>query len=159
MKTALRTMSVFLVLSGGTVAAQSGTWSRLGDLAQGRSGHTLTPLNDGTMLVVGGKDASGYVATAEIFDPATGSSTVASGLLVARAGHTATALLDGRVLIVGGENSGGPVGTAEVYDQKTGRFSASGALGVPRRRHTATRLFDGRVLVPQLELVIRSCQG
>jgi hypothetical protein len=48
------------------------TFSATGSLATARTFHTATLLNDGTVLVAGGfNNPGGYLASAEIYDPAT----------------------------------------------------------------------------------------
>src|SRR5438270_1205911 len=65
------------------------------DLNVERHGHSATELADGKILIVGGENASGPLSASEIFDPATGHSTLGASLIVARAAHTATRLGDG----------------------------------------------------------------
>ena len=79
-------------------------------------------------------------ATAELYDPATGSWSAAGPLHYARVGAPAVTLVDGRVLVVGsamlrqGWNYTQPdvnaraYETAEIYDPRTGRFSLTGDL-------------------------------
>ena len=103
-------------------------------------------LADGRVLLVGG-EASGALATAELFDPATGTFSPAGSMTRPRSiGASATLLRDGRVLVVGG---GADVGTsAELYDPATDTFAPTGAMTVGRGGfHTATLLKDGRVLL------------
>ena len=80
------------------------------------------------------------LATAEIFDPATGPFSPTGSMRFARAGAAATTLADGRVLLVspGGElwvgfdvgvqQSERAASTPEAYDPATGRFSLAGSL-------------------------------
>jgi hypothetical protein len=97
------------------------------------------------VLVVGGRDASGEVATAEIYD---GSSVWPVGWLTqARAFHTATLLADGRVLILGGLAGGAAVDLAEVFDPETGTFAPVEATLLDRWAHATVAMADGRVLV------------
>ena len=70
------------------------------------------------------------MATAELFDPATGTWSDTGSLTYARAGAHAVTLADGRVLVVrsnswdqGVESDAGASETAEIYDPATGRFS------------------------------------
>ncbi len=78
------------------------------------------------------------LATAELFDPATGQWSPTGSMRFARAGAAAATLADGRILVVGPSSSGNGngdarmdpsvYGTAEVYDPATGRFSLVGSL-------------------------------
>ncbi len=97
----------------------TGEFSPTGSLDGARSLHTATLLPDGRVLVVGGwRDEMGsYVelASAEIWDPATGAFGPAGLLVEARDNHTATLLPDGRVLAVGGEGENGLLASAEIW--------------------------------------------
>lgn len=127
-----------------------------------RIGHTATLLRDGSVLVVGGYDGDGPpiedaahipLATAELYEPASGRWSAAASMGSARAGHTATVLPDGRVLVVGGGGEddlleGGPrSATAELYDPRTGEWTATGQMTEARNFFTATLLANGSVLV------------
>jgi N-acetylneuraminic acid mutarotase len=106
-------------------------------------------LLDGRILVVGGLGRDGVpLASAEIFDPATGTWSETGSMLIARSQFTATALVDGRVLVVGGLD---PFGTStaecELYDPNTGAWTATTSYPAAITSHLAVRLLDGRVLV------------
>jgi hypothetical protein len=106
-------------------------------------GHTATLLGDGQVLLAGGD--SGH-ASAELYDPATGTFTSVGPMTESRSGHTASLLADGRVLVAGG--SGRPESaSSEVYDPGTRAFRAGGSMAAGRVNHTATTLGDGRVLL------------
>jgi len=116
--------------------------------------HTATLLPDGSVLIAGGsEDATPLThrrarASAEIYDPATGSFSIVQSMEFNRKEHTATRLADGRVLIVGGMTLDlEPVASIEVFDPTSGAFSQVGQLSSPRTRHTATAMDDGRVLI------------
>ncbi len=145
--TVVKTADVYDLTSGQIIP--------VGDMAVPRIGHTVTRLQDGTVLVVGGTGSSPLTppfpvtASSEIYSPATSQFSAVGNLLTARSGHTATLLPDGKVLIVGGNDlNGEPVARAEVYDPSTRSFTATGSLETPRLGAGATGL-DGqnRVLV------------
>lgn len=81
-----------------------------------RKAHTATLLRNGKVLVAGGSSGGNVTASAELYDPETGTFEATSSMSTARGGLTATLLLDGRVLIVGGWNSSGTLASAEVYE-------------------------------------------
>ncbi len=97
------------------------------------------------MLIAGGGNSSSIFASAELYNPATGTFTVTGSLNTARAIHTATLLNNGLALIAGG--SGGAPASAELYNPATGTFTATGNMNSARDLHTATLLPTGKVLV------------
>jgi hypothetical protein len=127
------------------VGLPSCDWTSTGSMASPREGHTATPLPDGKVLVSGGS-SGGYLATAEVYDSATGTWSATGSMTWLRSSHTATPLPDGKVLVAGGY-SGGPLATTEVYDPATGTWSVVGSMASSRYDHTATTLPDGKVLV------------
>lgn len=120
----------------------------------GRAGHTATLLADGRVLFVGGfrtdrDGATATLGTAEYFDPATGTFSLAPELPV-RAFHTATALPDGQVLLAGGEqvSRDNPVRlrSATLFNPKTDEANELELLAA-RSRHAAAVDEGGRVLL------------
>jgi hypothetical protein len=111
-----------------------------------RHEHTATLLSNGKVLIVGGSEYTfGDSATAELYDPETGTFSTTGSLSVTRTQHTATLLNNGKVLIVGGFSTNSA--TAELYDPASGTFTNTGSLGTSLVNHTATLLSDGMVLV------------
>jgi hypothetical protein len=106
-------------------------------------------LSSGKVLVVGGLDsAGGYLASGELYDPATNSWTSAPPLLQALAEHSAVLLPDGRVLVEGTywvAQFG--FASAELYDPATNSWSMAAAPPIAGQRDTATLLTNGKVLV------------
>jgi WD40 repeat protein len=135
-------------------------------------------LQDGRVLLAGGTRADKQgaltrltpVATAEVWDLVTRTSSQTGSMSTARDHRTATLLLDGRVLMVGGEDSSDSR-TAELFDPdpasrpaptptpmptlapmpspltSSDAFSMTGSLEFGREGHAAVLLANGRVLV------------
>ena len=106
-------------------------WSATGSLTTARYYHTATLLPNGKELVTGGIGASGYLVSAELYDPTSGAWSATSSLTTARAIHTATLLPNGKVLVAGGYN-GGVLNSARLYDPASGAWSATGSLTTAR---------------------------
>ena len=136
-----------------------------GSMYGARYGHTATLLNNGEVLVTGGS-AGGpprggppgpptLLATAELFDPTSGTFTGTGSMSIVRIGHTATLLKNGKVLVTGGgpfpvQNGIPPyaLASAELFDPTSGTFTpTTGSMSVGRYGHTATLLNNGTVLV------------
>jgi hypothetical protein len=133
----------------------TGTWTPTGTMSTARYRHTATLLSNGTVLVAGGDDDSlsnggPSVASAETFNPATGTWALTGSMSAARYDHTATLLPNGKVLVTGGGAGNGfatVLASAEIYDPATGTWAVTGSLATARYAHTATLLPNGTVLV------------
>ena len=119
-----------------------------GSLIDPREGHTVTLLPNGKLLVAGGVNFSGVLASAELYDPAFGTWTATGSLANAHYHHTATLLPNGKVLVTGGVDSNFiTLASAELYDPASGTWTATGSLVTARSWYTATLLANGMVLV------------
>jgi hypothetical protein len=131
----------------------------VGNMETPRQFHTATSLDGGSaltngkVLVAGGTDSAGkVVASAELFDPSSGTFMATNGSMgTPRAHHTATLLHDGTVLLTGGiDGNGTPLATAELFNPISGTFTPTMRnMESLRTYHTATLLHDktGTVLV------------
>jgi N-acetylneuraminic acid mutarotase len=136
-------------------APVTNSWTAAASLQTARFDHTATRLGDGRILVVGGfggtpdalNPGGSALASAEIYDPGTGTWSAAASMSAARTGHTATILNTGRVLIAGGTSGAGTLSSAEIYDPVTNTWSAAAPMNFARQNHKALSLPDTRILV------------
>ena len=143
----MKPIAIVIILLFGSAAGAAGQPPQ-DRMTVERAAHTATLLADGRVLVAGGiRGGEAALASAELFDPATGRFEATAPMATPRSGHTATLLRDGRVLVAGGWDDERPQRTTELFDPRTGTFSAGPALSLPRAGHTATRLRDGTVLL------------
>jgi uncharacterized repeat protein (TIGR01451 family) len=140
----------------------TGTWSVTGSMSTARAEHggwqqQAPLLPNGQVLVAGGRDVADgcssqggtATATAELYDPVTGTWSVTGSMAVIRQDHEATLLPNGTVLVEGGQDGINTVyDSAELYDPATGTWSVTGSMSTGRRSHEATLLDSGEVLVP-----------
>ena len=145
----------------------TGTWSITGSLNVSRYSFTTTLLPNGKVLAAGGylrgvpamvnpAGPQTSLNSAELYDPATGTWSIAASLNMARDSHTATLLPNGKVLVAAGGYwsppcgdgcSYNPLSSAELYDPTSDGWSITASLNTPRVGATATRLQNGQVLV------------
>lgn len=132
---------------GAIQPATAASWSTTAPLNSVRRAHTATLLPNGKVLVAGGQTLVGgnevSAASAELFDPSTGTWQATGSLTNAHAFHTATLLTNGKVLVVGGIH----LNRVELYDPARGTWTETGSMNTPRYQHTATLLPNGKLLV------------
>jgi hypothetical protein len=133
-----------------------------GEPIEDRGAHSATRLHDGRILIIGGQSSSVWgsgreqLASAEIYDPKTGSFTATGAMRVSPVpdvddtvfGHSALLLSDGRVLVIGDRRFSWGV---QIFDPATGVFSDLGSLGPEAvtvgQPIAAVQLVDGRILL------------
>ena len=135
-----------------TIKGVSGTFVNTGTPSIARNCHTATLLQNGMVLIAGGRNGNTVLSSAELYDPTTGNFTATGSLVTSRCGHSATLLQNGTVVIAGGYNFGNnssspTLSSAEIYDPVAGTFSATGSLATSRTDHSVTLLTSGKVLV------------
>src|SRR5262249_43111549 len=132
----------------------NGMFSTTGAMVTPRGSHTATLLNDGNVLIAGGRNTitlrRTLGATLEIYSATLGTFSGAGTLITPRAQHTATLLGDGSVLLANGlrnASSTGPAwASAERFVPGTGSVGAPQPI-VQRYNHGAALLPNGRVLL------------
>ena len=126
----------------------TGTFTATGSMSVAREYHTATLLLNGKVLIAGGYNETPgggvWLASAELYDPSTGTFTATGSTSAARALYTATLLPNGKVLIAG---AAAGHASAELYDPSAGRFTTTGNMVEARMLHTATLLGNGKVLI------------
>ncbi len=114
-----------------------------GPMQAGRYKHTATLLPNGKVLVAGGLNSAGNpIASAEIYNPATGT-WGSTDPMAARWPHSATLLRNGKVLIEGGLTTTYP----QLYDPVTGTWSNTSSVGGGDIQSMTNLLRDGKVLI------------
>jgi N-acetylneuraminic acid mutarotase len=159
--TAAATISSAGVLHGvtsgiATIIAQSGvivgadaltidaSWSAVGNLTDARAAQGAALLPSGQVLVIGGYQGSGSGAfalgTAELYDPASKTWSMAANVPGACSGGSATTLPNGKVLSVCGL-------TVYIYTPATNSWSGPTVAPHYYRWGSATLLLNGKVLL------------
>jgi uncharacterized delta-60 repeat protein len=135
----------------------TGTWTNTGSLNFARTAGTFrfhataTLLPNGRVLAAGGFiyqfTTNGNLASAELFDPASGIWTMTGALPGPRSDHSATLLPDGKVLVAGGTDGTNNLTTALLYDPASGSWTTTAPLSAAHAAHCASLLPNGKVLV------------
>jgi Galactose oxidase, central domain/Kelch motif len=128
----------------------TGTWTATGSMGVSRCLHTATLLPNGKVLVIGGVDGDNFthpLASAELFDPASGTWTMTGSLGSTRRSNTTTLLPDGKVLVAGGDAGVPVLSSAELYDPESGAWLPTGGLVTARSHPSAALLPNGKVLI------------
>ena len=131
-------------------SGESEVFKVIGTMTTTRFFHSATLLKDGRVLITGGfeTDRPGHSspefrhATAELFDPAKGTSSATGAMSQARSQHRAIPLHDGRVVIKGND-----LHPPDIYDPQSGRFAILADAPEFGRSVSTTILSTGDILV------------
>ena len=119
------------------------TFTTLTELVQPRYVHAAALLDDGRVLITGGRHITDILSSSEMIDPVSGN--ISAGPTVEAAWALSATVLDsGDVLVAGGAN-GGPIGGARIVNASGA--DPVGGMAVPRWAMSATLLTGGRVLI------------
>jgi hypothetical protein len=112
--------------------------------------HTATVIASGPnadkILLAGGLNNRGPLASTEIYDPAANKFAVGPDMNVARDHHTATAITSGpdtgKILLAGGDDiiNDTKLASTEIYDPGANKFAVGHPMNVARAFHTAIQL-------------------
>ncbi len=132
----------------------TGKFTSTGSMTAARADATAILLSDGRVLIAGGdgcsdpkhctnvaNEATENLASADIYDPATGKFTRTGSMTISDRDDAAVLLPDGKVLMA----DFGP--DVELFDPATGKFTSSGTGTGSSTPNTATVLPNGKVLV------------
>jgi N-acetylneuraminic acid mutarotase len=114
----------------------AGTWSEAGTIPESAYLPGLTSLQDGRLLLTGGRSAA-------FFDPSTDTWTETTDLIARRTYHAAVELDDGRVLVIGGIEER----AAEAFDPISETWTIRRHMSTFRVAPTVTSLDSGHILV------------
>jgi hypothetical protein len=135
----------------------TGQWTPTGSMTQPRCHHSATLLPTGEVLVAGGVDSiynantPDTSATAELYNPSTGTWQTTGSLNTSRAGQVAL-LENGQVLVAGGYGTSNGTTTnlasAELYDPSKGSWSLTASMRLALPAPTTS------VLLPNSDVLI-----
>jgi hypothetical protein len=121
-----------------------------GPMSSPRAGHASVSTAAGEVLLGGGEDSTGRLATLETFLSVPGQFVPSALALPGPLAHfAATTLSDGRILVVGGYN-GSSLASALAFlvnPRSQAIVPAKSQLATPRAKHMAALLPDGRVAI------------
>jgi len=133
------------------------SFSLTGSMSDARNRHKAVLLASGKVVVVSGDGSltiTEGLASAEMYDPATGTFSTASMMATPRWNPSATLLADGRILVAGGlaPGMGQAVSSAELFHSTDppfvdAGFASTGTMTLARANHTATPLPNGKILI------------
>ncbi len=140
-----------VALIGAPSAQASSFFSRLSaEMTEPRESAVAAALPDGDVLIAGGYNGSGWVQTAEVFDPLTATFTPLTGRMASERVLPAAAVLPAGegVLIAGGASGRSVLKSAEIFNPISETFEpVAGEMAAERYMSATATLPDGKVLI------------
>lgn len=136
------------LIASAATPALAASFNKTGSMNAARENHTATRLANGAVLVTGGDNfTDGFLASAELYNPATGNWTPTGSMSVPRFDHEAVLLQNGQVLVAGGCCNGThSLASAELYNPATGKWTGTGSMTAERNSFLMILLPNGQVL-------------
>ena len=125
-------------------------WENAPDMTYKKQLAQAITLEDGRVMIIGGRSGVSTLSSNEIYDPEDNSWSEVEPMMQSRMSHSAVKLIDNTILVTGGMESvvmGDTLSSAEIYDPLQNSWSEVAKLTRARLGHRSTLLPDGRVLV------------
>ena len=133
-------------------------FSLTGSMSEGRILHTATLVNDGQVLITGGRACVGdcegdrTLQNTELYDPSTQTFNPGPDMTAARASHIAVAMPSGQIFIYGGSTCSRRAGcqylnSGEIFAPNTGAFVAAGNGSVAGPNIVAALIASQQILI------------
>jgi len=120
-----------------------------GEMIEGRFRHSALRWGNEGVILLGGKNLSGFLKSVELFDARRNSFVALGEMAHARSDFTCHSLGKGRFIVLGGLSESGALSSIEIYriEKKRLKLEWEGNLLHPRYKHTSTPLAGGKILI------------
>src|SRR5262249_9721869 len=119
----------------------------IADMRYARAGARSITLDNGNVLLIGGRTGEQAVPVTEVFNQKEEKFERSASLGTPRYNHAVTQLPSGAVLVTGGRSGQGVIASAEIVDNVASAFRAITPMRRPREGHVSTLLANGKVLI------------
>ncbi|MFN0033389.1 MAG: kelch repeat-containing protein [Flavobacteriales bacterium] len=111
-----------------SVVSMSGQVTEVEPMFENRYGHTLTKIEDGVAIAIGGSDGNNLQSTAEYYSFVLDQWEYTGEMTSPRIDHTADLIADDTVIVIGGYDGETNLAQTEIYDHITHTFSPGPVL-------------------------------
>jgi hypothetical protein len=136
-----------LVLFPNALFAQS--WRAIAPMMQARLEARCIELNNGKILIAGGRDDFNALTECELYDPMTDTWQKAGQMETPRYRYEMQPLPGGKILVCGGliDLGSAATATAEIYDPETDVWTSASNMNYVRQNHASVVLPDSTIMV------------